>query len=74
MARPPRRPPAAPPSSSKLLLIDSVSDRPAEEHPDVAALLRDGWTLVGAEPRIVEPGRSCLLVTLARRGVVARAA
>lgn len=41
------------PSRIRLLRIDVCSDTPMD-HPDVVALLRAGWSLKQATPRLVE--------------------
>ena len=45
--------PSPNPSDVRLLRIDVCSDTPVD-HPEVATLLRAGWTLKQATPRLVE--------------------
>ena len=70
--------PPLPGIGAKLLLVEFRSGEAVDLHPEVAPLLRQGWRLRSAVPRIVEGEGLKLLVTLAqpgkRRGKKRRAA
>ena len=51
----------------KLLLVDFRNGESVGAHPDVAPLLRDGWSIRSAVPRIVEEEGTRLFVVLTRR-------
>ena len=54
------------PSQVRLFRIEVRSDTPVD-HPEVAALLRAGWTLKQATPRLVEGEGLQWFVVLRRR-------
>lgn len=55
------------PARAKLLLVDFRSGEAVRQHPDVAPLLKDGWSVTGAAPRVTPEGTR-LLVVLAPPG------
>lgn len=73
-ARPPRphkqRPAssrsATPLTETKLLLVAFRSGEAVRQHPDVQPWLSAGWTVRRAVPRVVESGKTKLLVVLER--------
>jgi hypothetical protein len=54
-----------------LLLVD-LQSADVRRHPDVAPLLRNGWRVKSAVPRVVESEGAKLLVVLVRNERVAR--
>ena len=60
-ARLPLRPPA---SLTKLLLVDLRDGTGIDDHPEIAPLLEQGWTIRSATPRLVESKGMRLLVVM----------
>lgn len=52
---------------AKLLLVDFRSGEAVRQHPDIAPLLEEGWSVTGAAPRVTPDGTR-LLVVLAPPG------
>lgn len=61
-----RHSPLAAPGTVKLVLVDFRSGEAVQRHPDLQPWLEDGWMISSAAPRVVEGGRTKLLVTLER--------
>src|SRR5690606_12225473 len=49
---------------AKLLLVDFRSGEAVRNHPEIAPLLRQGWRIKSAVPRLVEAKGTKLLVVL----------
>ena len=67
----PTRPPIAPDhKDARLLLVDFRSGECVADHPEIAPLLKDGWHVRSAVPRIVEMEGTKLFVVLGRNDTV----
>ena len=67
-ALPARHSAPQPSAGTKLLLVDFRSGEAVAQHPEVAALLHQGWQIRSAVPRIVEAEGPKLLVILMQQG------
>lgn len=53
---------------TKILLVEFRNGEAVTKHPELRSLLKDGWTVRSAVPRIVESEGTKLLVVLAKPG------